>query len=211
MMKKTDEPTTEEKVLGAAFKEFSQHGFYGARIDRIARNARVNKAMIYYHFKSKEALYERVFLDMVTKIYGHVSPINPAIADPREKLYSIVNNYVDFFKSIDLLFIQFMLREISGGGKYFKKIALPVLIGPMASTITEIFKQAADEKKIKNINPFFAVLPVLGGLIMLNIVRLTLQGTEFFKKHFYDEFMDDYGANLIDMLRHGIEVKEKNR
>ncbi len=34
--------------------EFADNGFHGARIDSIARKAKVNKAMIYYHFKGKE-------------------------------------------------------------------------------------------------------------------------------------------------------------
>jgi len=211
MMKKTDDTTTEEKVLGAALKEFSQHGFYGARIDRIAKNAKVNKAMIYYHFKGKEALYERVFSDMVTNVYGHLSQIDPAIDDSREKLYTLFGNYIGFLMTVDISFIQFMLREISGGGKYFKKIALPTLIGPMASIISRVFMQAVGEKKIKKMNPFFALLPVVGGLMMINILRLTLQGTDFFNKHFYKEFMEDYSKNLIEILKHGIELKEKDR
>lgn len=210
-MKKTERITTEEKVLNAALKEFSQHGFYGARIDRIAKNAKVNKAMIYYHFKSKEALYERVFSDMVTNVYGHLSQINPSIDDSREKLYTILGNYISFLLSVDIGFVQFMLREISGGGKYFRKIALPTLVGPMSSIISQVFTQAVAEKKIKKMNPFFAFLPVIGGLIILNVLRLTLQGTEFFNRHFYNEFMNDYGKSLIDILKNGIELKEKDR
>ena len=48
------------RILDAALKEFSHHGMEGARVDRIAREARVNKAMIYYYFSSKEKLYTEV-------------------------------------------------------------------------------------------------------------------------------------------------------
>src|SRR6188472_266478 len=46
-----------DRILAAAAGEFAARGFAGARVDRIARRARVNKAMLYYHFKSKERLY----------------------------------------------------------------------------------------------------------------------------------------------------------
>ena len=46
-----------DRILAAAAVEFAARGFGGARVDRIARRARVNKAMLYYHFKSKQGLY----------------------------------------------------------------------------------------------------------------------------------------------------------
>jgi AcrR family transcriptional regulator len=46
-----------DRILAAAAAEFAERGFAGARVDRIARRARVNKAMIYYHFASKQRLY----------------------------------------------------------------------------------------------------------------------------------------------------------
>jgi AcrR family transcriptional regulator len=52
---------TKEKILNAALHEFSIHGLAGARVDEIAKAAGVNKAMIYYHFASKEALFNELF------------------------------------------------------------------------------------------------------------------------------------------------------
>ncbi|MGB2769567.1 MAG: helix-turn-helix domain-containing protein [Candidatus Zixiibacteriota bacterium] len=53
---------TFEKILHTARIEFARHGLAGARVDRIASLAGVNKAMIYYHFRSKENLH-RVVID----------------------------------------------------------------------------------------------------------------------------------------------------
>lgn len=58
-MDKTD--TTRSKILSAALDEFAAKGLAGVRVDEIARLAGVNKAMIYYHFASKEALYKALF------------------------------------------------------------------------------------------------------------------------------------------------------
>jgi AcrR family transcriptional regulator len=59
MKSKSDQ--TRQKILSAALYEFSMHGLAGARVDEIAKAARVNKAMIYYHFDSKEALFNELF------------------------------------------------------------------------------------------------------------------------------------------------------
>lgn len=44
-------------ILLAARDEFAQHGLGGARVDRIAERADVNKRLIYYYFKSKDELF----------------------------------------------------------------------------------------------------------------------------------------------------------
>ena len=59
MSTKSDQ--TKEKILNAALHEFSVHGLAGTRVDEIARAAGVNKAMIYYHFAGKEALFNELF------------------------------------------------------------------------------------------------------------------------------------------------------
>lgn len=51
---------TAERILKAARDEFAAHGLAGARVDLVARRARVNKRMIYHYFGSKEALYRAV-------------------------------------------------------------------------------------------------------------------------------------------------------
>src|SRR5487761_64272 len=52
-----DPQRSQERILAAALAEFSEHGFAGARVDRIARRARINKRMLYCYFGDKNALY----------------------------------------------------------------------------------------------------------------------------------------------------------
>ena len=52
---------TKSKILLAALDEFAAKGFAGTRVDQIAHAAGVNKAMIYYHFASKEELFNELF------------------------------------------------------------------------------------------------------------------------------------------------------
>ena len=49
---------TRKAILRAAIGEFSEHGLAGARTEAIAESARVNKALLYYYFKSKSGLYQ---------------------------------------------------------------------------------------------------------------------------------------------------------
>jgi TetR/AcrR family transcriptional regulator len=64
--------STKHRILDAALEEFSTHGFEGARVDRIAHQASVNKAMIFYYFSSKQNLYhtliKNVLLDFIPQV-----------------------------------------------------------------------------------------------------------------------------------------------
>jgi AcrR family transcriptional regulator len=55
-------------ILAAARDEFSRYGLAGARVDRIAENAQLNKRLIYYYFSSKDGLFlavlERTYADI---------------------------------------------------------------------------------------------------------------------------------------------------
>src|SRR6186997_938790 len=67
-----------ERLLAAAAAEFAARGFDGAKVDRIAATARINKAMIYYHFKSKANLYREVLRDVFGAVAAAVVTVRDA-------------------------------------------------------------------------------------------------------------------------------------
>ena len=62
---KRDAQATRQRILKAATAEFSRYGLAGARVDRIARAAESNKAMIYAYFGSKDGLLDMVAADLI--------------------------------------------------------------------------------------------------------------------------------------------------
>ena len=67
-VRKRDRAATELKILEAALAEFLEHGRAGARIDRIANTAGVNKANIYHYFGSKDALLDALLSHQLTHV-----------------------------------------------------------------------------------------------------------------------------------------------
>jgi TetR/AcrR family transcriptional regulator len=101
---------TREKILGAALAEFSARGFAGARVDAIARRARVNKRMLYYCFGAKQDLYREI--------------LRRKIAERAEWLESMPDNFAGALEHIyfaggtDMDFVRLMEWEaIDSGGK----------------------------------------------------------------------------------------------
>ncbi len=64
-MNKRDAVETKARILSVAEDIFSRVGFDGARVDDIAKEAGVNKALIYYYFKSKDEILETLFHNLV--------------------------------------------------------------------------------------------------------------------------------------------------
>ena len=58
------------KILRAAIREFSVHGLAGARTDAIAELGKVNKALLYYYFKSKNGLYAAAIEEVAEQGHG---------------------------------------------------------------------------------------------------------------------------------------------
>lgn len=71
---------TRARILAAALREFSRKGLAGARVDAIARAARVNKRMLYHYFGNKEGLYRAVLREKLCRKAGvrAASPPDPA-------------------------------------------------------------------------------------------------------------------------------------
>jgi AcrR family transcriptional regulator len=60
MSKRAPRLDVRDRILARALQEFSRRGYAGARVDRIARLARVSKRMLFYYFKNKQALFAQV-------------------------------------------------------------------------------------------------------------------------------------------------------
>jgi AcrR family transcriptional regulator len=157
-------PDTRKRILAAACDEFGTHGFAAATVDRIARRARVNKAMIYYHFSSKRALYTCIIRDVFTPITEKVRIAMAEDAPPEKKLERLIDAIV---RSIDAstYFLPIFLREIADGGSHLGPEELSLLAGLFAAisgTIAEGGKQGV----FQPVHPALAHFTLIGPLVM---------------------------------------------
>ena len=106
-----------QRVFAAAAAEFASRGYASANVDRIARAARLNKAMIYYHFKSKAALYREILRDMFGAVRAAVVEVEASADSPQDK----IRRYVEAIAAAAEArphFPPIWLREIAEGGEH---------------------------------------------------------------------------------------------
>ena len=88
-------PTRRRRILPAAIHEFSEHGLAGARTDAIAHSAGVNKALLYYYFKSKKSLYTAAIEEVGSKVVESAIAALDSGGSPGESLLRSVLNHFD--------------------------------------------------------------------------------------------------------------------
>jgi AcrR family transcriptional regulator len=86
-----------QDILGVAMAEFARLGLAGARVDAIAAQTKTSKRMIYYHFGSKEGLYEAVLAYGFRSIRrdDEVAPERLALLDPMDALKAVTGQAFD--------------------------------------------------------------------------------------------------------------------
>ena len=121
---------TRQKILDAATNVFSEKGFDGARVDEVAARAKVNKAMLYYYFESKEKLLEEIinmYREETRGVIGNFSKnIDWNDEEYTDKLFQEVFNYMEGKKDILRIIIIETLKTSSSDDTIFN-ILLPSL------------------------------------------------------------------------------------
>lgn len=155
---------TRQAVFNASAALFSAKGFDGVSVDDIAAKAGVNKAMIYYHFADKAAVYRAVVADMLAAVAGSVTEIAAASAKPQHKLNQFIEQFVRHAEARPW-FPMLMLREMAEGAPH---LDLPTLgyIREVFLGFGRILKEGEEAGVFRPINPILAYTSIVGPLVM---------------------------------------------
>ena len=127
-----DTTTSRERLLRAAHLEFAAEGLRGARVDVIAKRAKINKQLIYYYFGNKDALYLAVLEHAYSEIREKECALNLSGDDPIaaiSKLVGFTFDYVNEHREFVRLLINENLLEAQWvrRSKLIKKTGSPIL------------------------------------------------------------------------------------
>lgn len=191
--------TTEEKIFDAAFKVFQLKGFKGARMQEIADEAGINKAMLHYCFKNKELLFEAVFMNAFGKLAPQINEIFKSQDSIFEKIKKFTDSYISFVMDYPFL-PQFIIQEMNNNPEFVTKF----LKKENRPDPTKLIHQIENEIKLgilKPINPKqllidifsmtvfpFAAQALLKGMIQVSNEEF-MQLMEERKKYIYEQII----------------------
>src|SRR4051812_7607988 len=156
---KAADSVSRARIVRAAAAEFAARGYAGASVDRIARAARLNKAMIYYHFAGKAALYREIVNDMFGAVSARVAPVAASDAGPAEKMRRYVEAIAAEAEARPH-FPPIWLREIAEGGEHIDRATVRYIRGVLAA-LGRIVDEGVRARTFQPVNP----LVLHGGII----------------------------------------------
>lgn len=96
--------TKRDAILGAAVMEFAKQGFNNASMDVIAKNAKVAKGTVFYHFSSKEKLFATIVEEGKDRFEQQVKESIAKLQDPVAQVEKIIEVEVRFIKKFRAFF-----------------------------------------------------------------------------------------------------------
>jgi len=169
---------TEAKILDAAHVVFMRSGTAGARMQEIADEAGVNKALLHYYFRSKEKLAEAVFRRTAGEFFPRVFGVLASGLPLEEKVRAVVAGDMDFLSRHPYLpayiisEVHHQPERIVGLMTEFRRVSLDVLQAQLDDGAREgRYRPIRAEQAVLNLVAMI-VFPFLAGPLVGAVLNL---------------------------------------
>ncbi|HWJ26145.1 MAG TPA: TetR/AcrR family transcriptional regulator [Flavisolibacter sp.] len=196
--------STEEKILQAARKIFVDKGLEGARMQDIADEAGINKALLHYYFRSKEKLFETIF----SRVASEFMP----------RMFDILESDQCLFKKIELFcfaYIEqetktpyvpiFIIHEINRDPKALIKKVFNKRKPPFKKVLIQI-EEETKRGIIKPIDPIQLLLNIISLCIFPYLARPMIQTITGMKMDHFNEMMKERCTTVSKMIIDSIKA-----
>jgi AcrR family transcriptional regulator len=198
---------TEEKILEAAADEFLLKGKSGARMQEIANNAGINKALLHYYYRSKDKLFESVFTVVIKKLL--LSKVNKIIEEEKDAIGLVrrfVATYIDIINKNPMVPF-FVLEEITKNpGRLTNSMlnsGLPI------DKVINLIHDSSKQGIIREIEPQQLIINILSMSIFPVIGRNMFQPILFNdNKKAFDQFLETRKTEVADFIIRSIQPEK---
>ncbi|MFM8917850.1 MAG: TetR/AcrR family transcriptional regulator [Bacteroidota bacterium] len=194
-------------ILDAARRAFARAGFHGARMQEIADQAGINKAMLHYYFRSKEALFERVFNEAYSEFLPKTHAILTGPGSALDKIEQYVHEHLQLLlRRPDIP--MFVLTEVHQDPDRFFKIFLSKM--PSPPPFLGFIKQLETEMEagtLRKSDPRDLWYSVMALVVFPFIARPMLEKLTVATPEQYDAILQNRKHTISQLLRHGIGKK----
>ncbi|PZR25325.1 MAG: TetR/AcrR family transcriptional regulator [Citrobacter freundii] len=204
MPKRLKDETSEEKILDAARTVFLQKGMAGARMQEIADEAGINKALLHYYFKSKELLFDRVFLQAAEKLFPKMNAILNGDLPLFEKIENFIDTYIGIMIENPYLPL-FVLNEIHRDPEGFYKRMSHEMKFPRPEKFLLQIDEEVKAGRIKPVSPLQLFMTIISGTVFPFVGKPLFQAhigvDEFQFRQFILQRRTDFARFIIDGLK----------
>lgn len=198
-------------ILQAAVREFSEEGIAGARTDAIARTAGVNKALLYYYFRDKEALYQAVLDEVFSGVRTAVQGALALELSPRERLTAYVRAHFDYIAS-NPLYSRIVHAEFLRAGRdpsHLQRIAKQYF-QPIFVNLRELLREGRQAGEFRRVDPV-EFIPSMIAVVVFYFITAPITRVMTGEDPFSPSALASRRKAIEDFVSHALFVPERHR
>ncbi|MBA4139857.1 MAG: TetR/AcrR family transcriptional regulator [Segetibacter sp.] len=197
--------STEKRILAVAKKVFFTKGYAGARMQDIADEAGINKALLHYYFRSKDKLFEVIFMEAFSTFFPRIRDIIDADKPFTEKIDQFTDEYISMMMQQPFI-PMFVLNEVHKNPERFFHKFIPEGKAP---PIKKLAAQIAAEVKngnIKPIDPMQLIMNLMSLCIFPFVSKPIFQAFTGISDNQLKKFMEERKTAVAAFIKAAIEV-----
>ncbi len=204
-MNEIKKDNTEDKILNAAQNVFIRKGMDGARMQEIADEAGINKALLHYYFRTKEKLFGAIFKSVFSQILPNIMEMVHSDLPFEEKLKIFLDKYMNLL--IKHPFVPtFILKEMNRDPDFLASVLKNSGLQP--KNIFAMFDKEMQSGKIRKMDPRDLMANILG-LCIFPVAAKPLLNIMLFDgdKKAYDQFIENRKTTVKEFILNSILIK----
>jgi len=200
------EGDTRSAIMAAARHVFAERGLSGASMREVAEAAKINNAMIYYHFKDKDHLYRSVLNDSFSSLHDIWNdPVFASKVPVRRKIEKYVECYIQFQQDNEDL-RRIMAMDFAGSGGKISWICEKIFADNFAR-LAGLFREGMRNGELEKVDPFIVVSSLIG-VIVHNFIMQPMAEHAHGKR--VNLSPKKFGAFVTGLLFNGLSMKKQN-
>ena len=203
MMKNKKNENTESQILEAAKSIFQIKGMDGARMQEIANEAGINKAMLHYYYRSKQLLFEAVFKNAFSLLAPQLNAVLNDDSSIEEKVRNFSSNYISFIEKHPYL-PNFIIQELNRNPDFMLKMkennGFPNLEKFKNQVAVEV-----ENGTIKNVSAEQLFINILALNVFPFIAKPLIQGLIAVEEDGFQQLIEDRKTEVADFIINSIK------
>ena len=203
-MNTTTKTNPEEGILEAAKRIFLQKGMEGARMQEIANEAGINKALLHYYFKNKQLLFEAVFKNAFLVLAPKLNTIINDDSSLFEKIKTFSANYISFIMKHPYL-PNFIIQELNRNPDFLTKLIDKEQL-PNFTKFQNQVDFCVAEGVIKPIHPAQLFINLVSLNILPFLAAPLLKGFLNINNEDYQQLLENRKTEVADFIINSIKI-----
>ncbi len=198
--------STEDKILEAAKNVFVTKGMEGARMQEIADEAGINKALLHYYFRSKERLFEAIFAEIIKFAFPKISRIIASEEGIISKIEQFVDAYLDILMKHPFI-PGFIMKELSRDPSALLKMVMKFGLNPQI--VFNQIEEAMNRGEIIRMDPRHLAVNVISMCVFPFAARPILNFVIFKEdQNALEEFYAERATVIKQFIINAIVIKK---